>query len=205
MRLPHRPYASRQSRRQLLDISAQEVLRTRGSRSLARAAAAALLGTASPRQASAYRVSDADAYREPRIVGRSPSLPALARPPCVAHPPIVKTVPDPGHGSSCRAHAAALRRETHPTGFTQKPQQLRTGPGFEARSFNWDWGIKPGLGGTTRTGRAYLADDRRSKLTRAKDGDLRPYAHRERALPPAAVSSPATDPTLSSTLRNKKI
>ena len=61
-----------------------------------------------------------------------------------------------------------------------------------------------GLGGTTRTGGEYLAvDDRSSKITRVKDGGLRPFAHRERALPPAAVFSPATDPTFSSALEFK--
>ena len=47
---------------------------------------------------------------------------------------------------------------------------------------------------------SHHVDDRSGKLTRAKSGNSRPCTHRERDLPPAAVSLPATDPTFSSAL-----
>jgi len=73
--------------------------------------------------------------------------------------------------------ASALRMQLR---CAVRPSPLASQRGFSnceqalARSFTWDWGIKPGLGGTPRTGGAYpVVDDRSRKLTRAKSGGSR--------------------------------
>jgi len=68
---------------------------------------------------------------------KRPSIPQPARasqPPLRPTPTSCENFASPGHGSSCRVHAA-LRREAQPTGFTERLRRLRTGPGCEARSY----------------------------------------------------------------------